>query len=77
MGYEILGYFAHEKDIDDLSANNVMVVIDEGEKGRLTYYCPIGQHSWFYKEYLNECVEISKEDYKKVSKLFYTPEDYL
>ena len=41
-------------------------------------YCPVGQHSTLSQDYLlNDCKEITKTEYKKISKGFYTPKEYL
>ena len=72
--YDILGYFVHRED--DLHASNVMVVIDEGYEF-LTCYLPIGQHSEMSRDYFEECLPITKEQYIAASKRYYTPEEYL
>lgn len=78
MSMEILGYFVHKDDLKDVSAYTVMVVIDDKlRNGRLTCYCPIGQHSEIDRGFLKECHSISKETYLRVSSHLYTPEDYL
>lgn len=73
----IVGYFVHEDDKGLLDGASVMAVIDDERKGWFTCYCPIGQHSLMSAEYLNECNEITKDDYLKASEGIYTPEDYL
>lgn len=72
---DILGFYMH-KDDEDLIAQNVMVVIDEGH-ARLTCYSPTEQHSEMDWGYFNQCLPITKEQYLEASKLFYTPNDYL
>lgn len=79
-GWRVLGYYVH-KDRQELWAENVEVVImDDHEyfqSGKLTFYCPIGQHSNGDMGYLEECLPITKEQYIEASKGFYTPEEYL
>lgn len=71
---DILGYY---KDGDsDLSFRTVFIAIDEGNEN-LTYYAPVGQHVEGGRSYLNECTEITKEEYLEASEGFYTPSDYL
>jgi DUF1680 family protein len=74
MNYEILGFYVDPNQ--EIKANTVMVVINEGYK-KLTYYCPVGQHGEMDWSYFAECNPITKEQYMEVSKSFYTPKDYL
>ena len=60
----------------------VFLVIPNTEKdcaddGCIMTYAPIGQHSEAFISYLDECIEISKEEYLEISKGIYTPEEYL
>lgn len=75
-GFEVIGYFV-DPDGDMKSAYDVFVAIDEGHPENLTYYCPIGQHSEGDREYIGDCMEITKEEYLKASGHLYTPKDYL
>lgn len=76
-GATVLGYFVAKEDMDNLTGTTVMVAIDEGYPDRLTYYSPIGQHSEGSREYLEDCVAISKETYLENNSGCYTPEEYL
>ncbi|MFQ3543600.1 hypothetical protein Q7A53_05895 [Halobacillus rhizosphaerae] len=74
----VLGYFVH-KDDKELNSYSVMVIINEkwSHTKELTGYCPQESHFGTDREYLKECRKISKDDYLKASKLFYTPAEYL
>ena len=74
-GYVVIGFYVHYED--EVRADTVMTVIDEGHPDRLTYYCPIGQHSEGQRAWLNECRKISKKEYLEASKGIYTPEEYI
>lgn len=77
-GYKVLGYFIDRlEEGEEVSSYNVFVAIDEGYRGKLTYYCPIGQHSEGVREYIDDCTPITKEEYLRVSGHLYTPKDYL
>lgn len=72
---EVQGYFLDVKG--ELKPTDVFVALGEDSKCRIEVYCPIGQHSQADKDYVKECTEITKEQYKEASKGYYTPEDYL
>lgn len=75
---KIIGYYM-DKD-GDLSPGSVFIAIDEPAdiQGKfITGYCPIGQHCHIDREYLKECIPISKEQYIQASKGFFTPKEYL
>lgn len=77
---EIIGYFICRLDEgEEVNPSNIFVAIDEvfDSEGNITCYAPIGQHGVLSREYLTECQPISKEEYIRISKQFYTPEDYL
>lgn len=63
------------------SASDVFVYIEEpwnDYSGEMTCYCPIGQHGECSVDYVkNDCKEIKKEQYIKVSEGLYTPKEYL
>ena len=47
-------------------------------EGRIMVYAPIGQHTEADIDYVkNDCKEITKEEYMKISEGIYTPEEYL
>jgi hypothetical protein len=69
----LLGYYVH-KDDKELTGVSVMVVLED-EDG-LYCYSPIGQHHTMSREYFEECVEITKEEYIEASSC-YTPSEYL
>lgn len=75
---KVIGYFV-DKGGDKNYAGDVFVAIDEiaDYNGNLTIYCPIGQHGAGNPQYIDECMEITKEDYMHASKGYYTPEEYL
>lgn len=63
-----------------LVPHDVFVLIHDipANPGNVVIYTPIGQHSEASKDYIeNDCKEISKETYLKVSEGIYTPEDYI
>lgn len=80
-GWEVLGYYVHKDNLDNIQASTVEVVIKDDlefeHSGRLTIYCPIGQHATGTVEWFEECVPITKEQYLHASRGFYTPEEYL
>lgn len=71
-------YYIDRLDVEEkVSASNVFVVTGE-DNGIVNFYAPIGQHGEIKdKKYLDECTEITKEEYIKYSNNFYTPVDYL
>lgn len=71
---KIIGYYI-EKD-GTLDVKDIFVAIDTGGK-RLKIYSPVYEHSEADREYLNECTIILKEQYKQVSKGYYTPKEYV
>lgn len=75
---KIIGYFVDTHG-DKNYAGDVFVAIDEvaDHNGNLTIYCPIGQHSAGSSQYIDECEEITKEEYIQASKGYYTPQEYL
>jgi hypothetical protein len=78
-GCKVLGYFIDQDDkkAGEVNGVTVFVAVDEGYSDRLTYYSPIGQHSEGQREYLERCVEITKEEYLEASGPNGTPSDYL
>jgi hypothetical protein len=78
--FKVLGYYREpvpaEEEANIAEAARVSVVIDEGGD-RLTFYTPIGQHSEGDRGYFETTTRISKKEYLKASKGYYTPEDYL
>lgn len=75
-GMIVVGYFV-DYNGDETMASNNFVAIDEGYKDKLSYYCPIGQHSHGDRDYIKECKEITKEQYMETTRHFWTPTDYL
>jgi len=74
---EIIGYFVDRlEEGEEISSSSIFVAIEEHEKD-ITIYSPTCQHSEAMREYLNDCQRITKEEYIKISELFYTPEEYL
>jgi hypothetical protein len=76
---KVLGYFIDRDDQEAGVVNGatVFVAVDEGYSDRLTYYSPIGQHSESHRDYLDRCIEITKEEYLKAAGPNGTPNDYL
>lgn len=69
------GYHTIGRDI-----HQVFVYIDEAwdSQGKYkTCYAPIGQHGAIDPSYLDDCCEITREEYIKESQGLYTPEEYL
>lgn len=52
--------------------SDLCIVLDDE-----TIYSPIGQHGSYVKAYLDDCIEITKEQYVEESKGLLTPEEYL
>lgn len=73
---KIIGYYQDTRDGIE-GAESVFVAIERVSNGRVSIYAPIGQHSEADEGYIKECREITKGQYKEISKLFYTPVDYL
>lgn len=79
MKTTILGYYTDHKIHDEeLSAKTVYVAF-EVEGDNVTYiYSPTEQHDELKdKRYLEECEQITMDQYKELGKLFYTPIEYL
>lgn len=77
-GYMVLGYYIdHDVPEETIPASAIFVAIDEGQYNKLTYYSPIGQHMEGYRDYLEACTPITKEEYLNISKDIYTPAEYL
>jgi len=77
---EIIGYFICKLDKgEEVNPSNIFVAINEiaDSRGNITCYTPIGQHGALSRNYLTECQRITKEEYIKISKGIYTPEEYL
>lgn len=58
----------------------VFVYINEDwdhEGKHKTCYAPIGQHGAIDPTYLDQCEEITKEEYIQISEGLYTPAEYL
>ena len=73
----VLGYFVHRAD-KEINSWTAMIVIEEEVGKELLCYTGQEQHSYIMdRKYLDECVPITKEQYKEASKLFYTPPEYL
>lgn len=77
VGYKVFGYFVHQDDQNELNGATVTVVIDENDEDRLTYYSPIGQHSEGSRDYFEELVKITPDEYMEAAGPNWTPEDYL
>jgi hypothetical protein len=76
-GFEVVGYYGDPlSEGEERSSYNVFVLLFDEYSGYYCY-CPIGQHSTFDYDYLEECEEISREDYIRISGHLYTPEGYL
>lgn len=77
---KVIGYYI-DADVPEgeETSNDVFLVldIDEKENGTKSGYAPQGQHMTVHMDYAKSCREISKERYLKISKGFYTPQDYL
>ena len=73
---KVVGYYV-DKDGDKSIASDVFVCIDIRGDGRFEYYAPVGQHGEGVVEYLDNCREITREEYMEASKNLYTPSDYL
>jgi hypothetical protein len=75
---KVLGYYIH-KDDKEISSWTAMVIMDEvwSRRQELTGFCPQEGHFGTSKEYLDECISITKEDYLEASKQFHTPKEYL
>lgn len=73
---EIIGYFV-DSDGYKTNATDVFVAIQFLGGGVFEYYCPVGQHGQGHARYLDECSEITKEEYLEASKGLYTPSDYI
>jgi len=77
-GYMVLGYYKDEDVPEEtIPASAIFVAIDEGQYDKLTYYSPIGQHSEGYRDYIEACTPITKEEYLSISNGIYTPGEYL
>jgi hypothetical protein len=75
----IVGYFMDrdaEEENEELNVNNVFVALFHELEG-YSLYAPIGQHCQLAYEYLQECKEITRQQYIEFSKGFYTPSEYL
>ena len=72
----VTGYFV-EVGGEPTAADVFVALNEEQRNGRVPIYSPIGQHSQADKEYIAECTKITKEQYKEISKGYYTPEDYV
>lgn len=74
----VIGYFV-DKNGDKTEAKDVFIALVNyrGEERFYEYYSPTEQHGNLSIEYMYECTPITLEEYKEVSKLFYTPIEYL
>jgi hypothetical protein len=79
--FTVMGYYMDRLEEDgsrpkDVGAGDVFVALYDDENG---YYCyaPIGQHGDLDYDYLEECEEITVEEYNKISGHLYTPKEYL
>jgi hypothetical protein len=70
---KILGYYI-DKDCKP-SPSTIFVAIHSDDE--LSCYAPVGQHSKLDSGYMEECTEITREEYLEISKGFYTPADYI
>jgi len=81
MRVNVLGYYI-DRDVKKEKAGAADVfLVYENANDRGTFlegYTPIGQHiNISDKAYLDECTKITKDEYKGISKNYYTPKEYL
>lgn len=77
----VVGYYAdRDYKVDEADGeirNSDVFVAIEIEGDILHYYAPVGQHGEGAAGYLDDCTSITKEQYLKASKPWYTPKEYL
>ena len=73
-----VNYYLHEDDTDYFPFLTVPNETVDGSRQWLDGYCVVGQH-FEVKDvsYLDQCEEISKDEYIKRTEGYYTPKDYL
>lgn len=81
MDVNVLGYYLDEgiKEEKAKAGDVFLVYENEGVHGKfLEGYSPVGQHFELKdKGYLDVCEEIDKDKYKKITKGYYTPKEYI
>ena len=71
-------YYLHADDPDYYPFLTIPNETVDGKRNWLDSYCVVGQHSEIKDlNYLEQCAEISKEEYIKRTSGLYTPIDYL